>query len=79
MIINYLLMAECSHYFTGCNAAYKMSDYPQYNHLNSQTVEQSNSCLKRIKSSLSYMNKKNFLDHCALYLWYHNQRKRISL
>lgn len=63
----------------GCSIAYRMSDYNQYSSLNSQTVEQGNSSLKRIKSSVSYMNKTNFMKHCTFYLWYHNQRKQQLL
>lgn len=59
----------------GCSVAYKMSDYPQYQGLNSQLVEQRNSTLHKIKSSLSYMNKENFLLHCSFYLWYWNHKK----
>ena len=35
----------------------------QFDNINSQTVEQANSLLKRLKSSLSYMNAKHFLAH----------------
>jgi len=54
---------------------YKMSSYPQFANFNSQVVEQANSILKRTKSSLSYMNKENFMAHCKLLLWYWNQKK----
>ena len=40
-----------------------------------QIVEQRNSSLKRIKSSLSYMNKENFMSHCSFYLLYRNYKK----
>ena len=38
-------------------SAYNVSNYPQFKDVNTQMVEQSNSVLKRAKSSLSYMNK----------------------
>ncbi len=50
-----------------------MRDYPQFDSLNSQMVEQGNASLKRTKSSLSYMNQVNFFNHCTLFLWYHNK------
>ena len=46
---------------TGCSTAYNISHYPQFKDVNTQVVEQSNSILKRAKSSLSYMNKQHFL------------------
>lgn len=57
---------------TGCSHAYDMRLYPQYAEINSQVVEQANAALSRIKSSLSYMNAKNFMNHCKLFLWYRN-------
>ena len=45
---------------TGCSSAYNVSNYPQFKDVNTQMVEQSNSVLKRAKSSLSYMNKEHF-------------------
>ena len=47
----------------GCSVRYKLDAYPQFKGINSQTVEQSNSTLKRIKPSLSYMNAGNFMNH----------------
>ena len=58
----------------GCSCAYRMNDYPQFIDINSQVVEQSNAALKRIKSSISYMNRNNFFIHCTLFLWYHNKK-----
>ena len=40
-----------------------------------ESVEQSNSSIKRIKSSLSYMNPKHFISHCKLYVWYMNRER----
>ena len=55
-----------------------MSSYPQFADFNSQVVEQANSILQRTKSSFSYMNKENFMDHYKLLQWYWN-RKKIRL
>lgn len=60
----------------GCSIGYNLSCYPQFNSINSQMVEQANSALSRIKSSLSYMKKENFMAHCKLYLWYRNRKLR---
>ena len=56
---------------TGCSWAYNIAAYPSLS-INSQVVEQANSALTRIKSSLSYMSPSNFMSHCKLYLWYMN-------
>jgi hypothetical protein len=61
---------------TGCSAAYELSSYPQFSNINSQTVEQANAAIQRIKSSLSYMNQINFCQHLSFYMWYRN--KQIS-
>ena len=47
--------------------------------INSQTVEQANSLLKRMKSSISYMNAKHFMIHLKLYQWYRNSLKSKDL
>ena len=52
--------------------------YPELNLTNTQVVEQANSTLKRIKSSLSYMNPDNFMSHCKLFLWYNNKEKNYE-
>ena len=59
----------------GCSVGYKLDAYPQFKGINSQTVEQSNSTLKRIKPSLSYMNAGNFMNHMQLYLWFRNLKQ----
>ena len=61
----------------GCSEGYKLSLYCQFNHINSQVVEQANSALKRIKSSLSYMTAENFINHCKFYLWIQNKRIKL--
>ncbi|XP_028394477.1 uncharacterized protein LOC114518672 [Dendronephthya gigantea] len=58
---------------TGCSSAYHISCYPDYDYLNSQIAEQSNSGLKKIKGPLSYMNDENFSRHCSFYLWFKNR------
>ena len=52
---------------------------PQWDTLNSQAVEQTNSCLKSLKGSLSYMNEKNFMTHCKIFIWYRNSLRRKQL
>ena len=54
--------------------AYNMDIYSEYDALNSQITEQTNSGLDRIKGSLSYMKQENFLLHCKFYLWYKNRQ-----
>ena len=63
-------------YYIGCSAGYKLSTYPQFETVNSQVVEQSNSMANRIKSSVSYMNSSNFMMHCKLFYWYHNKLQK---
>ena len=79
----YIVDASFSHWlsaicfiYTGCSVGYNMSLYPQFTEINSQIVEQCNSVLKRTKSSLSYMTKNNFLDHCKFMLWYRNTMQK---
>ena len=60
--------------YTAACAGYNISSYPQYQNLNTQVVEQANSELGRIKSSLSYMNQRNFMKHLSLFLYFLNQR-----
>ena len=56
-----------------------LSRYPQWDTLNSQAAEQANSCLKSLKGSLSYMNEKNFMTHCKIFIWYRNSLRRKQL
>ena len=58
----------CFCFFSGCSDAYNLSRYPWWNTLNSQAAEQANSCLKSLKRSLSYMNEKNFMTHCKVFI-----------
>ncbi|XP_066027942.1 uncharacterized protein [Pocillopora verrucosa] len=51
-----------------CSDAYNLSRYPQWDTLNSQAVEQANSCLKSLKRSLSYISEKNFMTHCKVFI-----------
>lgn len=60
---------------TGCSLGYKLDSYPQFCHLNTQLVEQANADMKRTKSSLAYMNAKNFIAHMKFFLWYRNVNK----
>ncbi|XP_065052628.1 uncharacterized protein LOC135681910 isoform X2 [Rhopilema esculentum] len=48
---------------TGCAESYDVSRYPRFEGINTQINEQRNSTLKVLKSQLSYMNKKNFINH----------------
>ena len=51
---------------------YKLDSYPQFDAINSQVVEQSNSLLKIIKGSLSYMNAQHFIHHLKFFMWQKN-------
>ena len=66
-------------FLLACSVGYNLSSYPQFSAVNSQVVEQSNSLLKRIRSTISYMSATNFVKHCALFFWYHNKTKSTSL
>ena len=46
--------------YAGYSSGYNLSTYPQFASLNSEVVEQSNSWIKNIKGSVSYMNSSNF-------------------
>ena len=64
---------------TGCSFGYKLDAHPQFHHINTQVVEQTNADMKRTKSSLSYMNAKNFIAHMKLFLWYRSIQKEKKL
>ena len=66
-------------FLLACSVGYNLSSYPQFSAVNSQVVEQSNSLLKRIRSTVSYMSATNFVNHCALFFWYHNKTKSTWL
>ena len=69
----------CFCFFSGCSDVYNLSRYPRWDTLNSQAAEQANSCLKSLKGSLSYMNEKNFMTHCKIFIWYRNSLRRKQL
>lgn len=73
-------MLIMKHYYAhaGCSFGYKLDAYPQFRHINTQLVEQANADMKRTKSSLSYMNAKNFVDHMKFFLWYRNVQKKAK-
>ena len=58
----------------GCSCGYCLDMYPMLKGLNSQTNEQANAGLKRIKDQLSYMTAENFMHHCCFYLWNKNMK-----
>ncbi|XP_066282552.1 uncharacterized protein [Branchiostoma lanceolatum] len=60
----------------GCSVGYKLSAYPQYDHINSQVVEQCNASLKKLKGQLSYMAPSNFMRQAKLFIW---NRNRIAV
>ena len=64
--------------YAGYSSGYNLSTYPQFASLNSEVVEQSNSWIKNIKGSVSYMNSSNFLNHCKIFYWYHNMLKKVT-
>ena len=53
-----------------CSSGYNISICPQYSWVKSEVVEQANSELSKLKSSLSYMNKVNFMAHLKLFLYF---------
>lgn len=61
--------------YIACSTGYNMSAYKQFSSINSEVVEQSNSLIKRIKGSVSYMTAQNFITHVKLFFWYHNKQK----
>lgn len=65
--------------YVGCSSGYNLATYPQCAGINTQVVEQANSTLSRIKSSLAYMTPKHFMAHCKLYIWYRNRCKELRL
>lgn len=60
-------------FFTGCAIGYMALMYPFLSHVNTQLVEQNNSKLKKLKSSLSYMNPDNFMDTLNFFLCHCNE------
>ena len=60
-------------FFSGCSIGYKCLDYPLLRGINTQTVEQNNAKLKKLKSSLSYMTPKHFIDSLKFFMWHSNE------
>ena len=58
--------------FSGCSNGYNLSQYPQFNDLNTQVAEQRNSFLVKLKPMLSYMNLDNFISHCRFFCYFRN-------
>ena len=56
----------------GCSSGYNIRQYVQHSSLNTQVAEQRNAVLRRLKSMLLYMSKKNFIAHLNLYIWFRN-------
>ena len=53
--------------YAACSSGYNLSAYKQLATINSEVVEQSNSLIKRIKGSVSYMTAHNFITHVKLF------------
>ena len=68
--------SDVLYYILGYSQGYNIS---QFSDMNTQVVEQSNSLLKCIKSSVSYMNTSNFMKHLKFYLWYHNSNNQFCI
>lgn len=62
-------------FFSECAAGYEARSYPKLRGTNTQIVEQSNAKIRKLKSSLLYMNvPENFIDTLKLFLWYSNEQ-----
>ena len=61
-------------YNAGCSQGYNISLYDDHASINTEGVEQANSELCKFKSSLSYMNRNNFISLLELSLYYHNKK-----
>ena len=79
MVRYYDIVHVCYSNTLGCSCGYNLGSYPQFLSVNTQVVEQANSTLSRIKSSVSYMTPKHFMNHCKLYLWYRNKYKDVFM
>ena len=62
--------------FLACAVGYKALQYPELREVNTQVVEQNNSKLRKLKSSLSYMKPENFMDTLKFFLWYCNYNSK---
>jgi len=69
------LLISFEYCFSACSVGYNIDMYPQFESVNSQANEQANSGIKRLKGFISYMNQRNFMRHCKLYLWLKNKAK----
>jgi len=58
---------------TTCSNGYALREFDE---INSQMVEQNNSRLATLRAQLSYMNVRNFLVHCAIFLASTNEDKK---
>ena len=67
-------LATCCVFTAACSRGYNISLYPDYQSVNTEVVEQANSDLSNQKSSLSCMNKCNFVSHLKLFLYYRNKK-----
>ena len=59
-----------------CSMAHCIDELPQYQSVNTQVAEQSNSFLYRLRSMLSYMNESNFHKNLQLFLAFRNNLSR---
>lgn len=59
---------------------YRAHSFPSLSIINAQVVEQNNSKLMKLKSSLSYMKPENFMNILMFFLWFWNQeiKRKIS-
>lgn len=65
----------CYNYIcSGCSQGYHIRLYGDHQSVNTEVVEQANSDLCKLKSSLSYMNKCNFISYLKLFLYYRNKK-----
>ncbi|XP_062580159.1 uncharacterized protein LOC134242143 [Saccostrea cucullata] len=71
---NTLFVVDALHWdnHTACSQGYRAHSYPLLKNLNTQIVEQNNSKLRKLKSSLSYMKPENFMNTLKFFLWFCN-------
>lgn len=56
-------------FIAGCVLGYKALLYPFLSHINTKMVEQNNSKLKKLKTSLSFMTGKNFMNAVKFFFY----------
>ena len=61
---------ECNH--TTCTDSFKSSVYETNKHVNTEAAEQTNSVLRRIGNSTTYMNPELFLKVLSFFMAYQN-------